>query len=79
MSKATAAQLGSPLLTETEAAVYLRLAEIGVNNVAATMAYYRQRKGLKAVRYGKKCVYHREDLNVFARANSLTGPEAGEK
>lgn len=68
----------STILTPEEAAVFLRLDKLGSKNPLETLRYYRNHKGLKAVRYGKKCLYMREELERFARESSMTGPEVGE-
>lgn len=77
--KPSASKLGSSLFTEEEAVAYLRLPEMGVTNPKAAMAYYRQKRGLKAVRFGKRCLYMRDELDRFASSMQRTGPEYGRK
>jgi hypothetical protein len=52
------------VLTPREAALYLRLDLNG--NWQQTLRYYREKKKLKATRIGRRIVYTRKELNIFA-------------
>jgi len=78
-SERTAKELGSPILTPEEAVIYLRLRESGSTNPLRTLAYYRTQKGLKATRFGRKAMYHIDELARFASESMRSGPEVGDE
>lgn len=52
------------LLTQEEAALYLRLR---VTNAGDSLRYYRQRHGLRAVQISRQVLYPREELSALWR------------
>jgi hypothetical protein len=56
----------SPLLTEAEAAAWLRLTEPGGPRCpAGTIKFYRSRGLLRGVRVGRRMLYPRKELERF--------------
>ena len=53
------------LLTEAEAARYLRLDEIDVDDPTETLRYYRRKGLLRATQVGKRVRYRRVELERF--------------
>lgn len=53
------------LLTEDEAAVYLRLTDIGVKNPAVTLRNYRETGKLRPTKISNRILYSVKSLNEF--------------
>jgi len=53
------------LLTEDEAVRFLRLDEVGIEDPAGTLRYYRKKGLLKATQVGKCIRYRRVELENF--------------
>jgi hypothetical protein len=58
-------QFSSPVLTEAEVIVWLRLDIDGPRNPRSTLKFYRQKGLLRAVRIGRQWRYTLSELHAF--------------
>ncbi len=64
----------TPLMTEDEAIVYLRLDTINIAEPAGTLRRYRDQGLLKGTQVSKRVFYLREELDAFLRRQTQNNP-----